>query len=290
MALYDFNSVFLGPPHGVNHTIEQPGSRSDPEPSMDARPVGVQQSSDVEGGRTKILGNSPGSDPSYIEEFLMPGFRALDESMKMYFSGIRVPTKDSYRVMRVKVAGADKSVGAWKDELLGGRARLPVASLDRSTHEFNKDKFSPAYFPMTRRFLSRRGDRVALIYRPVPFLVSYVMTIWGQRKRDMEYITAQIVTRFNPLAEFVMFDQHIRGAVQLRFSGLTDSSDKEAGVEQLAKLRYEISMQAEAWLPLPEKIVPTILGQIATISERSGAVLLSTLGNPGISISPVDGV
>lgn len=239
---------------------------------------GLRQNSHVEGGRTAVDGSELGSHPIYLEEFLQPGFRALDDAMKQYWSGIRVPTKDSYRYMRVKVAGGDKSLLLWADDLKEGRVRLPLAVLDRTGHEFNPEKYSPAYHSMTARYLSTRGDRVAKVYRPVPFLVEYTLTIWAEHKRDAEYILYQVLTRFNPLAEFRMSDGKLEGNVQLRFGGSSDTSDKETGYDQHANVRYEVTTTAEAWLPLPEKIVPTVLGRVTVLREKLGEILVAAVG------------
>jgi hypothetical protein len=252
------------------------------------RPDGLRQRSDIEGGRKDVFGSCcPTKEPEYVEEFLMPGFTALDESMKMYWSGMRVPTKDSYRFMRVKVAGGDKSVLIWHDELEQGRIRLPVASVSRTGAQYNPEKFSTPLLAAGRRYTSNRMDRIAKIYRPVPFLVDYDLLVWAEHKRDLEYILYQISIRFNPLAEFVMFDEHLQGAVQLRFGGFTDASDKEATYDQQQYRRYEFKMTAEAWLPLPEKVVPTVLGTNTAIREgRLGDVLLAQRGTSGPVFEP----
>ena len=204
----------------------------------------ARQLSHAEGGRKSIDGSDFSAYPSHLEEFLQPGFRSLDDHMKQYWSGIRVPTKDSYRFMRVKIAGGDKSLLVWADDLKEGRARLPLAAISRDGHEFNIDKYSPAYHAMTTRYLSTRGDMVAKVFRPVPFLVKYGMTIWAEHKRDAEYILYQTLIRFNPLAVFRMYDGKLEGNVQLRFGGSNDASDKEVGYDQSANVRYEVSMTA----------------------------------------------
>jgi hypothetical protein len=239
----------------------------------------VRQTSHVEGGRIPFDGTDIQSYPYHLEEFLTPGFRALDNSMKHYWSGIRVPTKDAYRFMRIKIAGGDKSLLIWNEDLKEGRARLPVAALNRTNHKFNPEKFSPAYHSMTARYLSTRGDQVARVYRPTPWLVDYELTIWTESKRDAEFVLYQVLTRFNPLAEFRMFDGKIEGNIQIIFGGSVDASDKEAGFDQYANVRYEVSMTAEAWLPLPEKIVPTVLGRVTTLKEKAGEILLASVSN-----------
>jgi len=246
---------------------------------------GLRQLSHVEGGRKPVDGTEFLEYPYHLEEFLMPGFRSLDDAMKQYWSGIRVPTKDSYRLMRVKISGGDKSLLIWADDLKEGRARLPVAAVSRTSHEFNSQKFSPAYHAMTARYLSTRGNLAARVYRPVPFNVEYEVTIWAEHKRDAEYIIYQILTRFNPLAEFRMFDGKLEGNVQLLYKGCVDASDKETGFDQQASVRYEVTVTAEAWLPLPEKVVPTVLGQVNTFRETVGEILTDTVSSivgPGL--------
>ncbi len=264
--IYDFNADIQLPPsqHLPFGLSEMPA---------------IRQTSHAEGGLTKIDGEDVLTYPYNLEEFLQPGFRSLDDAMKLYWSGIRVPTKESYRFMRVKIAGGDTSLLIWADDLKEGRVRLPLAAINRGSHEFNPQKFSPPYHAMTARYVNTRKNLVAKVFRPVPFLVEYTLTIWAEHKRDAEYILYQVLTRFNPLAEFRMFDGKLEGNVQLRFGGSQDASDKEAGYDQHANIRYEVTTTAEAWLPLPEKIVPTVLGRVSVLKEMTGEILQTMRGS-----------
>lgn len=266
MPLYNFDNDF---------TVEQQRNNSPPTqvPSGLSEIPAVSQLSHVQGGRNPFDGNDFLAYPYHLEEYLIPGFRSLDDAMKQYWSGMRVPTKDSYRFMRVKIAGGDKSLLIWADDLKEGRARLPVASISRDGHNFNEEKFSPPYHSMTARYLSSRCDQAAKIYRPTPWLVDYKLVVWAERKRDAEYILYQTLTRFNPIAEFRMYDGKLRGNVQIRLGGSTDASEKEVGYDQYAAVRYEVNMVAEAWLPLPEKIIKTVLGRVDTFKESTGEIL-----------------
>lgn len=271
MPVHDFHSDFSVPdrhfevaptqlPHGLK---EIPAAR---------------QLSHAEGGRNPFDGNDFLAYPYHLEEFVTPAFRALDDAMKQYFSGMRVPTKDSYRFARVKISGGDKSLLIWADELQEGRARMPVIAISRESHQFNPEKFSPSYHAMTARYLNTRGNMAARVFRPVPWLVDYSLVMWAEHKRDAEVMLHQILVRFNPIAEFRMFDGRIEGNVQIRLNGSSDASDKEVGYDQHANIRYEVSMTVEAWLPLPEQIVPTVLGRVASLREQSGAILAMSLG------------
>jgi len=272
MALYNFDSDF---------TVNRQAYNVPPtEIPFDLNQIpAVSQLSHAEGGRNPFDGSTLLAYPYHLEEYLIPGFRSLDDAMKQYWSGMRVPTKDNYRFMRVKVAGGDKSLLIWSDDLKEGRARLPVAAISREAHQYNPEKFSPTYHRMATRYISTRRDQAAVVLRPTPWLVDYNLIVWAERKRDVEYILYQTLTRFNPLAEFRMFDGKLQGNVQIRFGGSTDASEKEIGFDQYAAVRYEVTMVAEAWLPLPEKIVKTVLGRVSLFQEQSGEILAASTGS-----------
>lgn len=212
-----------------------------------------------------------------------PGYHYLDEGMKRYFGEIRIPTRDSYRKMAVKIAGGDKSILIWKNELeeslKDGRPILPVMSINRTGEQFNPMKFSPPYMPIAKKFATADKTRLQLVYRPTPSLVSYQMTIWSEHKRDAEYALYDIRTRFNPLAEFLADDNQTVGNVILRYEGMIDSSDKEAEASAQAKYRYDINLTAEAWLPLPTRLMPSVLGRVTQLAEFSGEIFGTLFGN-----------
>lgn len=276
MPLYDFTLDSSNTPR-AGAALGGPRTAAPAGPTPSQFPPGAAQLGDLQGGMTDLV--TPAQvGPAEVQEFLVPGLRALDEAMKLYWSGIRIPTKDSYRFMRVKIAGGNKSLMIWTDDLQNGRARLPVASLNQGKLDFNKDKYSPAYLPMAQRFLTRAGDRAVAVYRPVPVLVDYTMTIWSEFKRDAGYALHQIITRFHSLAEFRMSDGHLVGNVQLRYGGATPTGEVKTNFDQEANVKYDVSMTAEAWLPLPVKAMPTVLGHIRAIRETTGTVLAATLG------------
>jgi len=265
MAIYDFKNTYTitgvpvagsTPLHGV---VEQ-------NPIIDTHPPGMSQESDIQ-GVTPVGWEEGRVDVQDVIYSLQPGFRYLDQAMKAYFSDIRVPTKDSYRFVRTIVAGADKSVQIWKDELAHGRVELPVMSINRGNHSFNSAKFSPPYLSENLIFSNRQKTRVREQFRPVPFIVDYTLHLWAEHKRDIENIAYQILIRFNTLAEFTACDNKVMGNVQMKLGGMSDASDKDAGADQLAKTRYDISVSAEAWLSLPERISPTVIGKIGVLRE-----------------------
>jgi len=265
MSIYDFGSsfTFTNTPRGIGAAGVAGAHVS---PNIDPYIQGTTQLSHVSGGRT---GNweEHRVESADIEDFIAPGFRYLDEAMKNYWSDIRVPTRDSYRFIRTKIAGGSKSLQVWIDELTHGRVQLPVISISRISHSYNEKKFSPPYLALRKRFVNAQRTMVALGYRPVPYNVEYTIDIWAEHKRDAEYINYQMLTRFNPLAELVASDEHNQGCVQMKLNSSSDKSDKEAGAEQYAKVKYEISYTAESWLSIPERVMPTILGTVHSLGQ-----------------------
>lgn len=221
--------------------------------------------------------------PEIIKEALERGFHSMDGGMKHYFEQIQVPTKDSFRPLEVRIAGGDKTFLIWTQDLRSGRIKLPVLSINRTAWRRNEQKFSPPYIPMTRKMACTDGSRMVLTYRPWPCLIDYTLSFWTERKRDMEYIMQQILIRFNPLAEFKVQDEGgLVGNVQMRLGECTDNSDIDIGAEDLAKVRYDVNVTIEGWLPLPEKVLPTVLGKVRTLHEQDGKFLETFL--PGQSV------
>lgn len=262
MAVYEF--VFSNPQQNRNLSPER-----DPliTPALPQQPELEE--------KDELINNDINlNQPEDVRSVLTTGFYSMDAGIKKYFEDIQVPTKDGVRPLTVRIAGGDKTILQWSQDLRSGRITLPVMSINRSSWRFNVDKFSPPYINMGRRFVNADGSRMALTYRPVPMLIDYSLSVWAERKRDIEYIAYQIQTRFNPLAEFRIEDESgLRGYVQLRFGDVTDNSDIDIGAEELPKVRYDFSTTMEGWLPLPEKILPTTLGKAVSLHEMNGRFL-----------------
>lgn len=267
MAIYNFeNSVtFANIPRGIASAAVAGAAIQNPTVSPYA--PGVSQTSHVENGRVANTWEEGRVSVGDVEDFIEPAFKYLDSAMKNYWSDIRIPTKDSYRFVRAKIAGASKSLQIWTDDLRHGRVRLPVISISRTNHTYNPAKFTPPYGALRKRYLDAGRTMAALGYRPIPYNVDYSLTLWAEHKRDAEYALYQILTRFNPLAELRASDDHNVGYVQMTLNGAPDSSEKEAAADQQAKIKYEVNYIAEAWLSIPEKIVPLISGSVYSISE-----------------------
>ena len=255
---FDFTAHTSQPPGGIERHSIEPQFRNLPD-RMGRRII----------THDKINVNVPED----IKTVLTRGFYVFDEGMKNWLSNIEIPLKDGFKKLDVRVPRGDKTVLVWQQDLREGRIRLPVASVHRGSATFNAEKFSPAYHRMRKRIVDTSGSRGALVYRPTPWLLEYQITVWTEWKQDAEYIMHQLLTRFSPLAEFRVADEHLQGTVILRFGSWSDASDIDSGKETIAKVRYEVSVTAEAWLPLPEKLVPLIRGKVSAMLEDSGEIV-----------------
>jgi hypothetical protein len=215
-----------------------------------------------------------------VHEILPQGHRTMDRGLKNYFSGIPVPTKDGVRIMGVRISGGDKPYLIWAQDLRYGRVTLPIMAIRRESDEFHFMKFSPAHHHyIAKRFIDQECSRIALTYRPVPSLINYTLSVWAEHKRDLEYVNYQVRRRFNPVAEFLVEDEHLRGSVFLKYNGTTMAIDDDIPAEQRQNKRYDYSITMEGWMPLPEKIVPSILGTVTSLREGRGV-----LSTPGIGV------
>jgi hypothetical protein len=194
----------------------------------------------------------------------------MDRGIKEFFSNIVVPTKDGVRPLDVRVAGGDKTILFWKqlmDE--DNRIKLPVMSVNRTNWQFNPNRHTPAVagpnFYM--RYADQDGSRAITSPREFSVLINYTLSVWTERKRDMEYISYDIMTRFNPLAEWRVEDEFMVGNIIGKFEGANDNSDIDIDANQLAKVRYDFNIQIEGWVPLSGRVVPTVLGRVTDLEE-----------------------
>jgi len=205
-----------------------------------------------------------------VREILPQGYKTMDRGIKNYFSGIRIPTVDGIKLLGVRVSGGDKPYLTWAQDLRRGRVTLPVMAIRRESDEFFPEKFSPAHYHwFSKRFLDQDMTRMVLTYRPIPCKISYTVSIWAEFKRDLEYALYQIRSRFHPIAEFDVEDEYSRMSLILHYNGMTTAVDDETPADQRANKRYDISLQMEGYLPLPEKVVPSILGRVLTLKDGS---------------------
>lgn len=262
--------------------------KSNKQPESPARDVA--QPVDIP-GRPELPDNSKSMlvDPintdfaTEVRKVFTKGFETHDLGVINFFSTLQVPDKlEGFRPVNVRLAGGDRSILIWKQDLKNGRVRLPVLSVNRGSASYNVAKFSPPYTPIRKRFSGSEKNRIVKTYRPSPWNIEYQITAWTEHKSDAEYILYQIMSRFNPLADWFVQDEFMGGSVQAHFNGYTDVSDKEAASNQWAKVRYDFSITIEAWLPLPEEITPAILGRITTMQEFTGEFLGNIKGEQEI--------
>ncbi len=221
--------------------------------------------------RVKTINHDPINVATDDVKSIFPvGFKTMDRGMKEFFQNIDVPTKDGTRKLVVRIAGGDKTILFWKQLMEeDNRIKLPVMSINRQSWELNTMKHTPSVSAPTfyRRFANSDGSRMELSPREYSAMITYSLSVWAERKRDMEYIMFQITSRFNPLAEWRVEDEFMTGNIIGKLTSSTDNSDIDADANKLANVRYDFTVQIEGWMPLPSRIVPTVLGQVTELAE-----------------------
>jgi hypothetical protein len=216
-----------------------------------------------------------------VDSVFPDGYETMDRGMKEFFSNIDVPTKDGTRKLDVRIAGGDKTILFWKqlmDE--DARIKLPVMSINRQSFaKINPQRHTPAsvgpYF--YRRFADNDKTRMILSPREKSVFIDYTLSVWAERKRDMERIVYQVETRFNPLAQWTVEDEFMRGDITAKLENITDNSDIDIDANQLAKVRYDFTVQVEGWMPLSGRVVPTVLGRVQSLAELDTREFFETI-------------
>ena len=255
-----------------NQSTKSPGS-----------PVGQDDRDDLYYGKEdpQLAGNliDDPIDVNYVEEvreIQQPGFHFIDTAIKNYFSGIRIPVNkgnESYWMMNVKISGGEASTLIKTDkDLRGARLSLPIMAITRTAENPDPKRYSPPYMSIGRKY-HNNGRRVELIYRPVPYLLDYTLEIWTEYKSDAEHAIYSIASRFNPLASFFLSDATgISHELVMKMISSSDTSELEADQATHAKVKKNINIQVEGWLPISTKILPTVLSNPISVKEGVGSI------------------
>ncbi len=256
MPIYDFNNDYRQLPD--QNMVSSNTNRIN----------GIEQLGDILNKKVDLLGDFTDQYSAYVREDVPVAFHALENALKHYFSDVPVPAKDHVRFMQVRISGGKRATLYWTQQLKDGKAQLPVAAISGGQDfEFNYEKYSMPYFPMTVRNLNSNRTKVAKVFRPYPVLINYSITVISESKRDMGYIQTHLLRRFNPYAEIVMDDGRIQGTVQLYYKGAVNTTELEIGYDQDEMISWELRFQADAWLPLPEVVTPTVRGNVTVWRE-----------------------
>lgn len=256
MAIYNFDSDLRQPtsPELLGHAVRKVPA--------------IEQLDDIKSFKVESLAKFGAQYSAYVREDVPVAFYGLERSLKHYFSDIPVPAKDHVRFMRVRISGGKRATLLFTQGQQEGKTIMPIAALSGGKdYEFNPEKYSLPYYPMAIRYLNNRRDKVAKVFRPVPVNVNYTLTVMTESKRDMGIIQTHILRRFNPYAEIMVDDGRISGAVQLFYSGATNTTEFEVPFDDDEVNTWELSFKAEAWIPLPELITPTVRGVVTVWRE-----------------------
>lgn len=225
-----------------------------------------------------------------VREVYPAGFYNIDKGIKNYFSGIRIPVgrgTEEYKMLPVRIAGFDPEAMVYGDQNLnGGRLTLPFLSISRTGETYDPERYSPPIRPIHRHMICN-GRESENVYRPVPFLVDYTLEIKAEHKSEAEFALYSIISKLNPIGSFFLEEDSMGMSFEIIVhpKGSTDNSDLEVDDSTKEEVKKSVTIQVEAWLPTPTKVVPNILARPVTI--REGIHVGSQIKIPGETLSVI---
>ena len=216
---------------------------------------------------TKDIEGSQNIDATkHINQIPQYGFYHIDLAVKNFFDGIKIPTKDGHKTIEIIVIGGQKDYLYFKQDYMKSRDRvkLPILSINRTSWNFNPNKYSIPYLHAFQKFTDRDKFIAKKYYRNWPFIINYSAAIWSSTKEDAELLMAEILPRFDPLASIQIQTDEIGGTIQSKLVSCNDSTDIELSPDDLVKVRYDMSFECQGWLALKSIEMPVIRGIVYT--------------------------
>jgi hypothetical protein len=114
-------------------------------------------------------------------------------------------------------------------------------------------------------FLDRDKMMGRKFFRNWPFLINYSCGIWTAFKTDAEFIIAEILPRFDPLASIPIDTKETAGILQVKMKGVNNNITIEQSQEEAVKVQYDFTLECEGWLPMKTIQMPVIRGIVQSI-------------------------
>ena len=114
-----------------------------------------------------------------------------------------------------------------------------------------------------------------MVYKPTPINVTYSLSVMTESKTDEGHCMTSIMRRFQSgIAEFVVNSAYSQWVARANYSGSDTQTEQRVddGAKSFVVTVYKMSV--EAWLPLPERSVPTTLAINRQIEAADGTTLL----------------
>jgi hypothetical protein len=225
----------------------------------------------ITGNITQDLRAAPNRDVIYR---YTKAIRGTDEAVKDLFSDIVcidemsnvIPVPIMYGTQERAVAHVLQSNVRTDSTLVVNRIKLPILSIYNSGVSPNKDRYiyhqAIDYYRNLRGdgkpgFTSQEGgprgnprDTVFGSSRGIPVDITYQLTAWTLYVEDMNQILEQIVPKIHPMGYIRVQGIH-NWETTVRLDSIANNLDTEPGDKQLRVVKYQFSMTAESFVPLP---------------------------------------
>lgn len=186
---------------------------------------------------------------------------------------------DAKRSINIIYGNMERSIASIAQPLRNGLIDSPGLSFYVSDYQYRVEKSRPVENYYTRRYKDNNGNRtgVAAVPPMQEYQLHYNVNIWTIYMQEMDILSYQVVTSFNPEKYFWIGDKeygfdYTGDRMNRQFKGqwahslvdtIADTSDLEPGDAANRTLRTEIGfMVNNAFLPLPFDLDQSMIGSI----------------------------
>jgi hypothetical protein len=184
-----------------------------------------------------------------------PWVKTWNEAMLLWLSHIKVERPEEPLDVPVMYQTPARAFAEITMPTVNDQIALPIITFTLSGQNYDANRnWGGYFFPNFGR--SRTADGWQIQRKPMPWELTYVVTIWTKYQIDMDIIMYRLLSRFTP-------DSYITAygiAARTQLTNHTNTSDLEPGEATDRMIRNDLSLKVDAWMVLPELQVGQIEG------------------------------
>lgn len=188
-------------------------------------------------------------------------FRTYNEAMFNWLSCINLGKPDVANDVPVLFSTPERAFADTVRPRVEGQVDIPLISFTLTGAEFDFDRFKPSSLLFSKQQV---GDRWQLGKRAMPWELNYNVSVWTKFYEDLDIIGYYLMSRFTPKSYLLVNGR----ASEVSFTGHSDNSDLEPGVDEDRKLRHDYQFKVDAWMSLPFTEVGSVQRAIVVLQDN----------------------
>jgi hypothetical protein len=174
-----------------------------------------------------------------------PWFKEYNQAMKLWLSHVKVHRPEEPMDVPVIYQTPERAFADKIRPRVNKRVDLPVISFIMTGTEMDRSRYhAPSQLIWDR---IREGDRFKLMNRPMPWNISYNVTVWTKFQEDLDTIIYRLLSRFAPHSYIAPFNM----ASRVNFESHSDTSILEPGEDGDRIIRHDLNFMVNGYMPLP---------------------------------------